>query len=252
MNDLDQDLIDAENALLRSARLDDHAVPREAHRRILAGLGITAALSAVTTAASGTVGGVVASSAAGVTILGILQWTAVGATAGALMLGAAHQLQPHAPAVPALTSTPRALIDEPRPPRGVDAPPALPEEPPSDTTPVATAALPPRDRSPVPPPATDRTKALAAEVESLDRVRRLLAAGDAPAALTLLDAHQLTFPEGHLTPEAMYLRVQVLLKTGNRPAAIDLARRFIASFPRGPQAPALRDLAFEQDRPRAP
>jgi hypothetical protein len=247
MSHFEQDLADVERALLRSARLDDRAVSSETHQRILAGLGITGVLSSVSSVASGTVvASAAASSVARATLVVALKWAAIGATAGSFALGTAPHLEralSSKATPPAVTAAPH---QEPPPSPSTAAPLAqLPENPPIAIRPLPTIAATPREPSAPSPVAQARPSELAAEVQSLDRVRSALVSGDPNGALTLLAAHQLEFPHGHLSPEATYLRVQALVKSGNRPAAIDLARRFVASFPESPQAASLRSLALE-------
>jgi outer membrane protein assembly factor BamD (BamD/ComL family) len=89
------------------------------------------------------------------------------------------------------------------------------------------------------------------EVESLDRVRKALAASDPPAALRELGAFSARFPSAALAPEATVLRVQALLESGNRHAAERLARRFIAASPGSPHAARVRLLIDGSARPKA-
>jgi outer membrane protein assembly factor BamD (BamD/ComL family) len=92
---------------------------------------------------------------------------------------------------------------------------------------------------------------LALEVESLDRVRKALAASDPSGALRELGAFSARFPYAALAPEATVLRVQALLESGNRQAAERLARRFIAASPGSPHAARVRLLIDGSARPKA-
>ena len=137
MSHFEQDLADVERALLRSARLDERAVSREAHQRILAGLGITGVLSSVSSVASGTVVATAASSVTRATLVVVLKWAAIGATAGGLALGAA----PHLERALSSKATPAATIAAPH-----EAPPPFPAiaarlAPPPENLPVETRPL---------------------------------------------------------------------------------------------------------------
>ena len=200
-------------------------------RIIVAGLGLAGGLSS-------------ASSEASAMFLMVVKWAAVGASAGALTLGAAHQIERRS--APVASPAVVAVRDERPSIREIPLPAGRgPQDRPDEITLRPNVGTAPRAVGPV-APSRDRASALAAEVASLDQARKALAVGDAKRALSLLSAHQVDFPSGDLAPEATYLRVQALLKAGDRQAAVDLARRFIASFPRSPQAGAMRALTLER------
>ncbi|AKU95874.1 hypothetical protein AKJ09_02538 [Labilithrix luteola] len=100
-----------------------------------------------------------------------------------------------------------------------------------------------------PPRVVDEAEELAAELAGLDRAKRTLEAGDAAAAVRLLDAHRVRFREGRLVPEAMALRVQALIAAGQRDKAEKLGAEFLKSYPTSPLAARVRTmLATENGR----
>jgi hypothetical protein len=96
---------------------------------------------------------------------------------------------------------------------------------------------------PVPPLAPEPKRAareLGEQVASLDRAERALAAGDATAALRLVDEYEARFPAGSLLQEATVVRVDSLSKLGRHADAAAVAEAFLASHPTSPYAPKLR------------
>ena len=110
------------------------------------------------------------------------------------------------------------------------------------TTPVEVAApvavaRPIETPAPVAGPAVQRPRAratgdrLAQEVALLDRVHARIGAGDARAALTLLDEHTRRFPDGALQDLGAAARVQALCLAGDTAGAVAVATRLVAAHP---------------------
>lgn len=72
------------------------------------------------------------------------------------------------------------------------------------------------------------------ELELLDRARKEATAGDASAALAVLDDYEKLGKHGSLMAEARLLRIQVLAKAGDSARAAALAARFISDYPDSP------------------
>ncbi|MBL9039326.1 MAG: hypothetical protein JNG84_12480, partial [Archangium sp.] len=124
------------------------------------------------------------------------------------------------------------------PPRPVVLP--VPVEPPPTPAPVlvveapppAPVAMPPAVRAPPPPRAVEAPEdALSLELESLDRARTFLGAGDAAKALAEITGYQKRFPSGTLATEATLVQLEALLKLGRRAEAEVVSRRFVARNP---------------------
>lgn len=90
-----------------------------------------------------------------------------------------------------------------------------------------------------------RTDTVTEEVATLDQSRAALAAGNARAALALMDAYDQKYPRGTLVPEATVLRVRALVQLGRRRDATAVVDRFVAAHPTSPQAVHLRALVGE-------
>jgi RNA polymerase sigma factor (sigma-70 family) len=126
--------------------------------------------------------------------------------------------------------------DEPPTPAPVTveaaAPPVIAAAPPPSPSP--TAAPEPVAPPPSPPrrarvaPSADR---LAEEVALLDRVHARVTAGDAAAALALLDEHARRFADGALLDLGDAARVRALCLAGDEPAAVAVAARLVAAHP---------------------
>lgn len=74
---------------------------------------------------------------------------------------------------------------------------------------------------------------LAAELAALDAARAKLGAGDARAALVLLDSYQREFPKARLSLEAEVLRIDALDRAGHVDAARRRAASFVQNHPKG-------------------
>lgn len=254
--------------LLGSALSD--APPPGALPKVAAVLGVSAATLGATAGASaaggalaaGASGGAVASKLGSAGLAGLtVQWLALGALGGAVVVGGAELTRPAAP-LPA-AAMPSASASDPAPQRArvVRTEPALgvasPVEPPLASAaprgalagPAPSAAAAATGSGPgagVEPaigrfPGAPSSASLAAELADIDRARRALAQGDAAASLAALDAYDRA--PGVLRPEAVVLRAEALVRAGRTEEARALARRELASAPRGPQAARLRAIA---------
>ncbi len=153
------------------------------------------------------------------------------------------------PAIPAAVPLPGpapSAAPQDRGAPGVDLPAAEPPGPSprlhraaASTTAPPAASTPPAASPPASPAAS---ASLAAEIASLDEVRRALAEPDPVRALRLLDDHAVAFPLGRLVPEAHALRVEALVAAGERDRAEVLARELIAAQPDSPAAARVKRL----------
>jgi hypothetical protein len=83
---------------------------------------------------------------------------------------------------------------------------------------------------------------LADEVRSLDAARAALEGGDGRKALRALDAHEASFRQGVLGPEATVLRIEGLFAAGRDGEAKTLAGAFLAAHPESAYAARVRSL----------
>jgi hypothetical protein len=199
----------------------------DARRRMLAGVGLGAALG-VTTAST---------AAASTTVLGgvlgkVLLATAVVAALG----GAAWQYSRSNTTPPGAARTKATPVARPAP-QPVIAAPAGPE-------PAASPAVsPPESPARAPAAAAPAPSAsLSDEVAALDRARRALDAKKPQAALKELAAYRKRFPRGTLGAEQTVLSVEALLAGGDNARAIVLADRFAAAQPQSAYARRVQDL----------
>lgn len=191
------------------------------------------------------------------------------------------------PAAPAPDSvspptTPAPPPDAAPPPRVVEAPPSLPLSPargargegppppksvrgeapaaPSTATPSTVAAPPiaPASATSAPAVSAPSSRALAAEIASLDDARRAFVAGDATGALRALATYEASFPAGNLRAEAKAMRVEALAASGDRAAAAAAGRSFLLSYPDSPlvervrAAAGIREPKLARGAPAAP
>jgi hypothetical protein len=252
--------IDLARSLLRAGR---RAAPASARQRAI--LAATAALG-TTGLAAGTVAAGGVGAAKGAFVLSA-KWLAL---AGILGLGAATAAvvggyRSASVAEHRASEEPRLVSDRP-PPVGVRNVPAtaasttpaiapvaspVPEPTPiSAPEPASAPALAParalaRARAnPVPPLATPPAagSSVRAELASLDQARAALAAGDAPRALSLLDAYRASFPRASMTQEATVLRIEALARAGAAAAARRVGTAFLEAHPGTPYAARVRSL----------
>lgn len=80
------------------------------------------------------------------------------------------------------------------------------------------------------------------QVQSLDRARVALGAGDAAAALAEIAHYRQAWPGGVFLTEASVLEIEALAKRGERSLAAARAQAFVAAHPDSPQAERLRAL----------
>jgi RNA polymerase sigma-70 factor, ECF subfamily len=103
----------------------------------------------------------------------------------------------------------------------------------SPSSPVDEASLSPRVADPA---------SLTAEAELLGRAQRSLRAGDAAAALRLLDEHERRFPAGELGDERRGARVRALCELGRGAQARAEAQRLQSERPHSPVAAGVADV----------
>ncbi len=122
---------------------------------------------------------------------------------------------------------PRPLASEPAPAPAPVAAPVIAAPAPVVIETPAPVSEPPVQR-PRARPTGDR---LAQEVALLDRVHARITAGDATAALALLDEHARRFPDGALGDLGEAARVQALCLAGDSAGAVAVAARLVAAYP---------------------
>jgi hypothetical protein len=221
---LDEGGTSFESKLLRAGRGDGPAPHNR--RRIAAALGVgsVVATGTVATAAS-------AKTWLGFASSGPFRLTA-GIAAGALAIyGGVRALAPtsEAPSTKAVATVSRP--ERPPVPQEIIAPAPV-ESPRAETT-----EAPPRR-----PAAKTASDTLSDELALLDQVRRALARGDYPTALTTLDDHTRRFPKRLLSSEATVLRIETLVKSGELAQAARLGKSFLARHPNGPYAKRVSSL----------
>lgn len=218
----EEDATDEERELLR-----EHRAPIDASRRrkIVVGLGVGAAVTASTTAASAFG---LATKIIGAVVIG-----------GAVAAGGYYATRP-APVDP----TPTAVVAPP-PPTTVAAITAPPTPSAIETTsaasppppPPATVAVTPKKATPAP-----SSSSLTQEVMMLGRVRSALAANNPDEALRVLDQYHAQFPAGKMASEEPVLRVQALMAKGDRAQAKAVADAFVAQHPDSPFVSRVQQL----------
>ncbi len=136
-------------------------------------------------------------------------------------------------------------------------PPAPPPEAPLPATPALAEAAPspPSDVHAVArrvAGSSAQADGLREQSEALDRVRALLAVGDAEAALARLGEYDRRYAGGPLREEAMLLRIESLARRGDRDKAAALARRFLKVYPSSVHVDRVAALLRELPEDRAP
>jgi hypothetical protein len=91
----------------------------------------------------------------------------------------------------------------------------------------------------VTPPAEGAPTSIAAELESIRRVRALVDGGDPKAALAALDAYEARHDQGTFEEEATALRVRALRGVSDEPGAERERASLAARFPRSVHLAAL-------------
>lgn len=245
---LDMGADDFEREVLKSA-LPDRGSAR-AYERTLTAIAAGTAITVATAATS-------AASPVGASV--VLKWLGVGALLGFATAGsvsvALERSTPPAPPPAHVRSLAAQVVEAPSPkltaptPAPIDVEPSEKIEPRAGgNDPSAVVADPVTAPGPstgvLPSPVTSSEKLLQ-EVKMLDRAKSALSSGNGSAALSALDEHDRSFPNGALAPEATVLRVRALVLAGNRSAALGIARNVVRANPESAHATALRNLLPE-------
>jgi hypothetical protein len=91
-------------------------------------------------------------------------------------------------------------------------------------------------------PAVAHTSSLPEQVQSLDRARVALGAGDSSGALAEIAHYRQAWPNGVFLTEASVLEIEALAKRGEATLAAVHAKAFVEAHPDSPQAERLRAL----------
>ncbi len=230
--------------LLRAALRD---VPRAGTaERVLAALGASAVASAGMAAAAGAsarsaLSGGLKTAAAPSVLSMVVKWFAIGAVSGGVLATGSFAAQSRGvgPVVHGRSSLAqghpaRAAVRQAAPNPSAPASSASEETRPAPAVSAAKIA-----QAPAPSGASDRGK-LAREVESIDRVRRSLAAGDAAAALRELGRYERLVETHVLDREATVLRIEALAQSGQAERARALFETYLEKYPGDPHAARLR------------
>lgn len=245
---LDMGADDFEREVLKSA-LPDRGSQR-AYERTLTALAAGTAITVATAATS-------AATPVGASV--VLKWLGVGALLGLATAGSvsvALERSPTTPPLAARVEPVAAKIADTPPPKSTTATPAAIDVGPNEKTSPRAAVSDPNavvaDPMTAPGPSTGALPAtvtssekLLQEVKTLDRAKSALSSGNGSAALSALDEHDRSFPNGALAPEATVLRVRALVLSGNRSAALGIARNVVRANPQSAHAQALRNLLPE-------
>jgi hypothetical protein len=188
----------------------------------------------------------------GVTVRATTRWTSVVAWGSLSLVGVAGiALVAHAdrstPAVAVAAVATPTWRPPPGPPAEVPLPatPTLAEAAPSP--PSEAHALAHRVAG-----SSAQADGLREQSEALDRVRALLAVGDAERALVRLGEYDRRYAGGPLREEAMLLRIESLVRRGDRDTAAGLARRFLKVYPSSVHVERVAVLLRELPEDRAP
>jgi len=188
--------------------------------------------------------------AAGLT--GAMKGFAVGACAGAVLMGGAAVLS-RAPSTDPVVRIESASTSQTKDTE--KAAPTSPQEPAQivEATPMPLRpgpASPSRARTeaePQPQEAEREAAALAAsrlkeEAEMIREARAQLRKGDLARAFALLEVSRVRFPSPALAQEREALTIELLFRSGQRDLAIERARTFVVHFPESPHAASFRRL----------
>jgi hypothetical protein len=158
------------------------------------------------------------------------------AVVGALVLSRQHDVGPGpAPVVavkPAIEVAPAAPVVAPAPEPVPEVSPLPPVEAP---LPAARAA-----RGDSSAAASDD---LGEQIRLIEAARAGVAAHDAKAATSALDAYAAKFPRGSFGQEATVLRIRALDQAGDTARATAMAKAFVARFPSSPHVARLKPIA---------
>ena len=144
-----------------------------------------------------------------------------------------RQSQPGKAPVVERSRTPLTTFSPPTPPSS--APVTLPVAQAEQPTPVAGASVASTSTANREAPALEKS-ALRDESAAVLEIRRKLRAGDAPAALRLLEQARQRFPRGALSQEREALGIEALAKSGAKAAASREAHSFLHRYPKSPYA----------------
>jgi TolA-binding protein len=215
---LEQGATDAERALLHSARAD--GPPKGAAQRMLVALeGLTAGSGSASAAAAAHA--IKLGAFAKIGLVAVLGLGALGA--GVVVHRMAGQRSVSGEMPPA-----RAPVMQERPVAGKAEIAGAQESQPPEATSEASTPVPGSGSAPRHRQANVTDESLSAEIRILDAARAAVDAHNPAAAQRALDSHAQRFPQGHLKPEAMVLRLAVLVQQGNRAAARSLAAQLLA------------------------
>jgi TolA-binding protein len=220
-------------ALLRSAKR--YRVSEKTRQRAFAAVGLAAGATALASGKAAADGVATGSKA--------LAWTLAGVVGVLSAVGGYLAFAPGSKAPPA--SVPSAGVVAPLPAPVEPPAPSPIEQTTAPAAPSATASAAPRlgvsSAAARGAPPSD----LQAELAALDAASNALARGDAPRALTLLDAYGRDFPRGSLDMEATVLRTEALDRAGRHAEAVERARAFVKRYPKSPLADRMRRIAGE-------
>lgn len=250
-------------ALLRSAEGDEpsHAAYTKVASAVGAsvGLGVTASLPPAVAGVSAGLSAVGRWSSSAAVRLATFGASSALLVAGGVMLlrSPSSDLQPK-PSPAALPLRPHAAVSAPVPPlplrpQHVASPSSVIG---SRPTPGAVpsphqAKRPPVPRAPRPVSESAQSSAgfsLAEQVQSLDRARVALSAGDSSGALREIAHYRAAWPSGVFVTEASVLEIEALAARGERSLAATRASAFVAAHPDSPQADRLRALIPHEKR----
>jgi hypothetical protein len=202
----------------------------DARKRMLAGLGVGAALGVTTTSTA----------AAGTSLLGGIFGKALLATVVASALGGAAWQ--HSKRQDTSTTTPSTAKPAASNLQGVSPAAAAPVQPQALPSSLPGEVMLPEAPARAAPAAPSPSASLSAEVAALERARRALDSKAPREALKELEAYRKRFPRGSLGAEQTVLTIEALLMQGNSGRAIALADRFAAAQPHSPYARRAQDL----------
>jgi hypothetical protein len=121
-------------------------------------------------------------------------------------------------------------------PQVQEAAPAVSPLPPVETPASATHAA-RADAS------ASATADLSEQIRLIEAARAGVAAHDAKAAMSALDAYGAKFPRGSFGQEALVLRIRAVDQSGDSARATALAKSFVTRFPNSPHVARLKPIA---------
>jgi hypothetical protein len=244
---IDEGATEFEAKLLAAGQRD--AVSQRSRRRVLAGLGLSAAFGA--SAASSSASAVTAGLLTGVKWIGICALGGLGIWGGTQLLERNPERRGGAATISQRSSLPQNATQKNTAQSKVDAIAAAPVS--ASATPAGFPPTPTRSsivrlgqrdarRANSEPPQHRVRDTLRDELAMLDEARKALAGGDANRALRLLDDHGRVYPVRRLGAEATVMRIEALRARGDLAQAASIGERFLAQHPNGPYATRVRSL----------